>query len=585
MKLLPRYTIKAAGESGQGVNSVGEMIAKSLKESGYYTFGYREYPSLIKGGYSCHQIELSDAPMNAPSAECDFLLCLSRYSVKAYLPTVRHQGIVIHSLRQLQFTPEEVNFIADRGITVAYIPAETVAIQAGGKSVMANMVMVGVLWQLLSLPDSAVQQVIAREFAPKPQFIEPNKACFLAGYTLKVEELKPVKVRFVPNPSRDKDAVMTGNQALAFGAVAAGVRAYYSYPMTPTSSLLSTFVGLSDETKMLVRQVEDEISVAQMAIGSMFMGTRALVATSGGGFDLMTESLSLAAMTETPFVCILGQRPGPATGLPTWTAAADLNLAIYSGHGEFARCVIAVSDPSTAYVLIQRAFNLAEKYQIPVIVLTEKQIAESLFQVDVVPANVPIERHLVGNDDLASLRADDRYAVTETGVSQRWLPGQEAATFDGNGDEHLSDGSLTEAAEPVQAIYDKRLKKLDTLVAELPPPQLYGPVTAALTFLGWGSVKNTVLDVLEAWNKAHPAFSISYIHVEYLYPLKVEALLPLLQQASSIIPIENNAFAQLANLITQETGFTFKETFLKYDGRPFFVEDVVIFLEEHLSHV
>ncbi len=580
---LHRFTLKAAGESGQGVNSVGEILAKSVKESGLYTFGYREYPSLIKGGYSCHQIDLSDRPILSASAQCDLLVCLSRVSVHKYLPTVRPGATVVHSLPSMEFSEEEQAWITENKIQIAYVNATQIALETSGNALMANTVMIGLVWQLMGLSLAPVEEVVKHEFAKKPDMIEGNLKCLQAGFTAVVEGLQPVKLEFKIDSERETDALLSGNHIISLGAVAAGVRAYYAYPMTPSSSILSYISSIYHETGMLVKQIEDEISVAQMAIGSMFMGTRALVGTSGGGFDLMTESLSLSGMTETPFVCILGQRPGPATGLPTWTAAGDLNLAVYSGHGEYTRCVIAASDPESCYTMIQHAFNLAEEFQIPVIVLTEKQIGESLFQMKELPADVPIERHLVPEEQLGSLQASDRYKITETGISPRWLPGQSEAVFDANSDEHLEDGTLTEEAVPTQRMYEKRLKKMELLMKKVPDPIVIGPDTAALSFVSWGGVKNTMTDAITLWNEAHPETTINYLHYDFVFPLKGEAFMEFANRAKKLVLIENNAFGQLGALITQTTGYQFDHTFLKYDGRAFFIEDVMNYIEKEIK--
>lgn len=583
MLKLHRLVMKVAGESGQGVNSIGEIVAKALKETGFYTFGYREYPSLIKGGYACHQVDIADYPLSSSSTHTDILVCFSRLSFHMYLSTVRDHGNVIHMIHELDITPEEQQFIDDHHLTVTLIPAETVAIEAGGKYIMANVVMIGALWQLAGLPLEPLKEVVKAEFASKPDAIEPNVACLSKGFTHPLPDVKPLVHGFKVASARANDGLLTGNHLIALGAIAAGVRAYYAYPMTPSSSILSYLAEVYHETGMLVKQVDDEISVAQMAIGSMFMGTRALVGTSGGGFDLMTESVSMAGMTETPFVCILAQRPGPATGLPTWTSAADLNLAIHAGHGEFARCVIAISDPASAYLLVQHAFTIAEKYQTVVIVLTEKQIAESLFQVENLPTDIPIERHLVPDDQLDALVSADRYKITDSGISPRWLPGQVDATYDANSDEHLPDGSLTEEAKPSQEMYAKRLRKQQTLLAELPEPIVLGPATAHTTLVGWGSVRNTVEDVMSVWNAAHPDKTVNYLHYEYVYPLKTERFKQLAADKQPLVLVENNALGQLGALITQETGYLFENKLLKFDGRPFFVEDVVTYLEQTLG--
>lgn len=575
-----RFVLKIAGESGQGINSIGEIFAKVFKRQGYGIFGYREYPSLIKGGYAAYQLDVSDHPIASSSAQCDVLVCLNRQSIHEYLPTLRAHSLLLHTSPRLDLKEHEHMLVAERQLQVVYVPGLDIAYQNGGSYIMANTVMTGVITQVLKLDLAMVEAILATEFSKKPALLEKNLVCLKAGYTYALPEVAPRALTFTTTTDRANDYLLTGNHALALGAVAAGVRAYYGYPMTPTSSVLTYLAAISHQTGMFVKQIEDEISVAQATIGSMFMGTRALCGTSGGGFDLMTESLSLVGMTETPFVCILGQRPGPATGLPTWTANGDLLLAAYAGHGEFPRLVLAASDPLTAYMLIQKAFNWAEEFQIPVLVLTEKQIAEALFAIDALPPALPIERHLPTAEQLATLKPSDRYATnTESGVSPRWFPGQNDAVFDGNGDEHSPDGSLTEAAEPVQAMYDKRLRKQTALLQALPEPQLYGPVTADITLVSWGSVKNAILDTLTLIAKSPemveklPTFN--YLHYECVFPLKTEKFLALTKSASRLILLENNGTAQLGTVIAQATGYQFAEQVLKYEGRPFFVEDIL----------
>lgn len=583
MTRADRIVIKIAGESGQGINSIGEIVAKALKHSGFYTFGYREYPSLIKGGHAFHQIEFAPYKISSSSKWVDVMLCFSRVSFHAYLSTIKPGGQIIHMFEQMELTEEEQKLIDGRQIKIAYLPAAAVAEEAGGKAIMANVVMVAVLWQILGLSIEPLEAVLRLEFAHKPEVIAPNIACLRRGYEHKLESLTPLRVDFRADKSRSSDGLLTGNHIIALGAVAAGVRAYFAYPMTPSSSILSYLADIYHETGMLVKQIDDEISVAQMAIGASFAGTRALVGTSGGGFDLMTESVSLSAMCEIPFVCILAQRPGPSTGLPTWTSASDLNLAVYAGHGEFARCVIAVSDPESAYMAIQSAFDIAEKYQIPVIVLTDKQIAESLFQVEKLPKDLKIERYLVADKKLAAIKPGDRYKITPTGISLRWLPGQTDNTYVGNSDEHDTEGSVTEEALPSKLMYEKRLAKHKTLLGELPEPQLIGPRDAMLTFVGWGSVKNTVSDAMDLWNKDSPNHTINYLHYEYVYPVRVEKVKELMRSKQLMVLVENNAFGQLGALLAQETGISFADKLLKYDGRPFFVEEILDYLGKKLK--
>ena len=581
---IKRQVIKIAGESGQGINSIGETVAKAIKRSGFYTFGYREYPSLIKGGHAFHQIDFANHPINSSSRAADILLCFSRVSFHAYLPTLRSYGQVIHMLPQLELTDTERQLVHEKTIKFAYLAAGDIAKEAGGTTIMANVVMIGALWKLMGLKLEPLTEVVRSEFAEKPDVIEPNVSCLKRGYEFRLKDLETLKIISGPQADCRRDALLTGNHLLALGAMAAGVRAYFAYPMTPSSSILSYMANTYHETGMLVKQIDDEISVAQMAIGAMFMGTRALVATSGGGYDLMTESVSLSGMTETPFVCILGQRPGPSTGLPTWTSASDLNLALYAGHGEFPRCVIALSDSKSAYTVIQNAFNIAEKYQIPVIVLTDKQIAESLFQVEKLDGDVPIERHLEKGHKLTTLAPADRYKITQNGISPRWLPGESETTFVANSDEHFADGSVTEDCATALEMYSKRLRKLETLMEELPEPVLVGPQKSVLTFVSWGSVKNTISDVIDLWNKTHPKKSINLLHYEYIYPVKISKLLDLIARAQPLVLLENNAFGQLGALLTAHTRYHFSDKLLKFDGRPFFVEELIEYLEEKIKY-
>jgi 2-oxoglutarate/2-oxoacid ferredoxin oxidoreductase subunit alpha len=317
---------------------------------------------------------------------------------------------------------------------------------------------------------------------------------------------------------------------------------------------------------MIVKQAESEITAIQMVMGSMIMGTRAFTATSGGGFDLMTETISCAGMTETPLVIVLGQRVGSGTGAPTWTGAGDLTVALKAGHGEFPRCVLASSDAKDSYELIQEAFNIAEEYQIPVILLNEKQTAESLFNIQDLPKPLKIKRGLkVGIS---------RYEITQNGISPRWIPKEGRKTFLINSDEHSPSGESTEDSSIIVAMSEKRMEKLRTLRKSIPAPKYYGSPDADIVFVGMGSTKNTVLDSMKLTNK-----KIGYLHYKYIFPLKYEKLLSIFENGSRVVLIENNQTGELGKLFKEECGFDFQEKLLKFDGRPFFVEDILDYIK------
>ncbi|HEC64316.1 MAG TPA: 2-oxoacid:acceptor oxidoreductase subunit alpha [bacterium] len=572
-----RISIKFGGASGQGINSIGEIIAKAIKDSGYKLFAYREYPSLIRGGHASYQIDFSDNNIKSSSAKCDILVCIGRVSLHRYLQDINPGGSLIHILTGLKLSDEEQKYVEENKINIEFVDVRRIIEEKGWDLIVMNMVLVGLTWKLLGLKKEEIDEEVTEFFGKDNKYLELDLQALDIGYETKLEKVKPIDITFKKDQGWRDSLIISGNHSISLGAVSAGVRAYYAYPMTPASSILSYLASIYHDTGMLVKQAEDEITAIEMAIGSMFMGTRALVGTSGGGFDLMTESVSLSGMTETPMVCILAQRPGPATGIPTWTSASDLNLAIYSGHGEYSKCVIAVSDSESAYIQIQKAFNIAEKYQIPVVVLTEKQIAESLFNIKKLPDAVKIERHLE-TDDFDKLKSEDRFEITSTGISKRWLPGQSDAHFVANSDEHLEDGTLTEDSGPSKAMIAKRMKKMDTLLAELPEPELFGDKKPDVLFVGWGSVKNAVLDTFDILKHSDSKIKAAYLHYEYIYPLKTEKLLDTVNGVKKVVLVENNYQGQLGDLIRKETGYEFEEKLLKYDGRPFFVEDVLDYL-------
>ena len=569
-----RKSVKFGGESGQGINSLGEILAKSLKNSGYKIFGYREYPSLIRGGYASYQIDIGNTEINSSSSHCDVLVCSSRRSIYQYLSSIRKDGILIHTLTAVTFKPDEQQFLKNNNIQVHYVDALNLAKEQGGNALTSNMILLGVLAEILGIEIQIVEEIVREEFKSKPKIVEIDIKCLEAGYKLNIAVSK---LEFTKYPDWKNSKITTGNHGLALGAITAGVRAYYSYPMTPASSILTYLAETSHETGMLVKQAEDEITSAQMTLGSMHMGTRALTGTSGGGFDLMSETFSLAGIIETPFVCILAQRPGPATGLPTWTSAGDLNLAIHAGHGEYPRLVLSVSDFNSAYELIQSAFNYAEIFQIPVIVLTEKQIAEGLYNIQSLTKSIPIQRGLTKIDATKTVSLK-RYEFTQDGISPRWLPGEDLPQYNGNGDEHDEIGDVNEESLNAKSMFEKRMNKISKLQTQLPDPVLYGSQDADITFIGWGSVKSVLQDTMSILEQNKSSKKINYLHFDYLFPLKSELLLDVISKSKRVVLVENNYLGQLGELITSKTGYQFKERLLKYDGRPFFIEDILNFL-------
>lgn len=578
---MDRTSIKLTGESGKGLLSSGLIMARALKDMGFHLTSDREYPSLIQGGHSSLQIDFGTNEINALSQELDIVVAFDRAGLIEYIDEIKEGGILIHAYERHNMIPQLKKLTEQKNITVLYLPGRTIVRKKGGSEIMINMVLLGLLWKVLGFDPEALKKEVERQFSSRPKLLKTNFKCIEAGY--KAKELKNIpKYKIKRNRKKPNTILIDGTRAISLGAIQAGVRNYYMYPMSPASGILTYLAQKYDETGMIVKQVEDEITAAQMTIGSMHAGSRALVATSGGGYDLMTETVSLSGLTETPLVIIIGQRPGPATGLPTWTSQGDLALAINAGHGEFPRIVVGCSDPSSSYELIQHAFNLAEKYQTTVIVLTEKVVLETFKTVEPFKQKkIPIERGLVTKkSELKSLKSSDRYKITKSGISKRWIPGSCETYYYANGDEHWEDGKITEKSEPIKEMYAKRMRKETTIKTALPDPLIYGAKTNAdISFIGWGSTKNTMLDVIEETKKN--GIKVNYLHIDYVWPLRDKAIDKFFTQNKNVCLIEGNYRGQLGELIEHATCKKFKDKLLKYDGRPFFVDEIMTYIEKN----
>jgi len=579
-----RFTIKIAGAAGQGIKSSGLIIAKALKRSGFYTFGYTEYPSLIRGGHNVFQIEVSDHPIGSISKDTDVLLAMNKEGIDLHINEFdQDSGIMIIDTMQ-SLSDEQKALIEKYKIKVFALPLLDLATNAGGNALMKNTVTLGAVWKTLNLPIDTLEQVIAETFNKTAEMIEANKKAMKAGFDAITEEFTGFTNQYKPvltDEQKREALIISGNEAISLGAIAAGVKIYSSYPMTPASSILTSLAKYAKDSGMLVKQAEDEITAAQMCIGANFAGTRALCGTSGGGLDLMSESISLSGMTETPFVAILGQRHGAATGAPTWTGQSDLNMAINTSHGEFPRIVMSTNDGEDNFYKIVQAFNLAEKYQVPVLILTEKYIAESFYTVfGFDQTKVTIDRgEIISKDQLNGTEL--RYKITETGVSPRWFPGQHSdaqaskvnSTFIGNSDEHTEKGYSTEDDKVMKVQADKRMKKLQTILAALPEPEVAGDMNADYIFVTWGSNKSIIQDaklILEKEGK-----KVTIINFTYLWPLKTETLKQLEQIKDKVYVVEQNYQGQLAELIKRETGINFTNRINRYDSKPFYLEDIL----------
>jgi 2-oxoglutarate ferredoxin oxidoreductase subunit alpha len=596
LSTMSRISVKIVGASGQGINSIGEIVAKGLKRSGYCVFGYREYPSLIKGGHASYQLDISDEVVRSTETKVNVLIALNHHGLVLNMREVKENGVVLHVTAGWQFSERDQQLIKEQSLQVIYCPVEDVLNSLGAKAILSNVVLTAVLWKMLNQNVDTLKSLIERKFAKKQSLLAVNRRCIDAGYSF--VDPKHGKISVAPPPPQkafSSHLLITGSQAMGLGAIHAGVRVFAGYPMTPASPLLSFIAELEGRTHMVVKQAEDEITAAQIVSGAMYMGTRALTATSGAGVDLMSETVSLNGMIENPTVIVLAQRPGPATGLPTWTAQSDLLQAVNAGHGEFARCVLSVSDSQDAFDLLPIAFNIAELYQISVFVLTEKQIAEGLYTqkpFDLATAEIDRGRLVTDPARLQSLKSTDRYDPhAEGGISPRWLPGCQAATYCAQGDEHDCVGDVNETSSNAKRQMEKRMRKCIGLKASLPEPRLSwtregtgGPdwvdqgEEIELLLVGWGSTGNAIHDVMRSEELG--VRRIAYLHYTYLWPLRTQRLQTLAKTAKRIVLVEQNYQGQLGLLIKMDCGLDIWDKILKYDGRPFFYDELLTLILE-----
>jgi len=550
------------GEAGQGISRSGELLGKALMRCGFHCYGAAEYPSLIRGGHNFYQLRASARPVFSQTPHADILVALNKESVTLHLGELNTDGGVIHDERD---APEE-GLGRERGIKFYPVPLTDIVKELGGPDIMRNTVALGAAAALIGLDVKVLKQVVAETFEGREKIIKMNEDAIQRGHGYVSEHGYEFGccIEKGDQPSR---LWLTGNDAVALGAMAAGCKFYSAYPMTPASPLLHYFAAHDKVGDMAVIQTESEIAAAMMAVGASYAGVRSMTGTSGGGFSLMTESLSLAAMAETPLVLMLGQRPGPSTGLATHSAQGDLLFAVYGAHGEFQRIVVAPGDAEECFYLAAEAFNLAERFQIPVILLTDKTLVESSQTVDPLdPSRVSIDRgKLVERWEGPGEYL--RYRDDEDGVSPRAVPGTDGILVPASSNEHRENGLSTSRPDMVVKMVDKRFKKAQHIrkaVKGLKPIRVYGDRRPEVTLVGWGGTKGPALEALRMLKKG--GVKARFVQVVFMEPFPADLDRYL---KGTCILFEDNRSAPLGTLIKLNTGYSFEHVGLRYDGRPF----------------
>ena len=557
------FSLKIGGQAGQGIKAAGLTLAKVATRSGLNIHTYTEFPSLIRGGHNIMQIVISSEEISSPIQQTDLLIALNQDTLNKHLSELTPQsGLMFDKDKKFDTSkvPSEVHLYP--------VPFSQFAATAGGSELMSNTVAISAAAAILGADLETIQNLIREEFTAKGEnIVNSNLQAVQLGYDYTKKEFPNQLQSLLTSKADSSKMIVNGTEAVALGAIAGGLQFSAIYPMSPISNLLQVFAKYQEKYGFVYKQPEDEISAVCMSIGASFAGARSLTATSGGGFCLMSEGLGLAAMTETPLVIIEGMRPGPATGLPTWSSQADLRFVLHAHQGEFPRIVLAAGDAKEAFELTRDALNLADIYQTPVIVLVDKNICDddqSLPLFDL--SSYQLSRGKLTLDFNPNYA---RYFVSEDGVSHRSIPGT-GNFFVANSDEHQVIGFSTEEISDVLSQQDKRHAKFVTCKnSHMPSPQLFGPQDADLTIVSWGSNKGSILHAL----KELP--NVNYLHLTWLSPFPDEAVGRILTGSKRVLDIESNSTAQLAGLIREQTGFTITDKLLKYDGRPIFPEEIV----------
>lgn len=561
-------TLKIGGEAGQGVESSGAGFAKALARSGLHLFGVQDYMSRIRGGHNFFQIRVSEKPLYAHTEAVQLLLALVPETIEYLKNEIVPGGGIIYD----EDIKVDKAALEKENIKPFPVPLTKIAAEAGNK-IMANTAGLGAIAGVTQFEFENMASVIRDNFAKKGQaVVDSNLEVARKAYEYASENYAAdfeYKLASVKAPPR---MVINGNHAFCLGAVLGGCRFISAYPMTPATPIFEWMSTHAAKYGIVSKHTEDEIAAISMAIGANHAGVRAMTTTSGGGFSLMVESLGLAGMTETPLVIAEVQRVGPSTGMPTRTEQGDLLFMLYASQGEFPRIVLAPGTVEESFQAGWQAFNLAEKYQCPVIVLSDTFLANSLRTIEQADFGfdiVEIDRgELLTEKDIDALTEEyKRYAVTESGISPRALPGHPKTVFMASSDEHTEDGHF-EDEDPANRVrmMDKRLRKIEVAMGVMRAPTLYGPKKAETTFVAWGSSYGPVREAVDLINKGKGTANL--LHFTDLWPFPEKKVLPLLASAKRLVDVESNGTGQFASLLRATTGKQVDHKILRYDGRP-----------------
>lgn len=563
-KKLNELNLKIAGIAGDGILNAGLMMfAKTAKRSGLYVFSSAEYPSLIRGGHNHLNVRVSHKPIHSQIYEIDLLVALNKESIEKHASLLSENGAIIYDASQTKGAEE----LVDKE-KLYDVPLLEFANAAGGR-IMKNTVAMGAVFGLLNFDFKLLENAIKSTFKRKGEkIVNDNLVAAKSGYDYATKNYQNFQFELKEN-GEDKSIFVSGHEAVSMGAVKAGCKFISAYPMTPASSVMTTLEKFASDAKLVVKQAEDEIAAMNMAVAANYAGIRAMTATSGGGFALMVEAFGMAMQMETPLVVVESMRPGPATGMATHTGQGDLRFLLHNATDEAPRVIIAPGCAKEGFELTTEAFNIAEVWQLPVIVLTDKYLGESYFTVS------PFDdsKYKINRGKLISEAPEDykRFEITEDGISPRAVPGTIGGMHTATSYEHDEYSFECEDEHNKVIMSQKRFRKLELLAKELPDPKIVGDENAEYTIVSWGSTKYPILQAIDYLKEE--GINVNFLQIHYISPFPSKAVENLLKD-KKVILVENNQSGQMAGIIREQTGILIENKILKYDGRPFFPSEI-----------
>lgn len=569
-----QFNWKVAGFAGEGIMTTGLMFSKTCARHGWHIFDYTEYPSLIRGGHNTYQVYANKTGAYAQKRKLDLLVALNRNALEFHKDELSNNSLVIYDQADDKVDIRQFNLPGQS----FDLPMVRLAQQVGAQRLMANNVALGASIYLLGLKLEVLDSIISDIFSKKGnQVINLNIKAAKAGFDYAKENRKPLFA--IEKLDSENLFTLTGNEAIGLGAIAGGLQLYVAYPMTPSSSILHFLAAKARQADFVVKHAEDEISSANMAVGASFAGVRVMVGTSGGGFCYMTEALSLSGVAELPLVVVEAMRPGPALGMPTWTAQADLQFILNAGHDEFPRFILAPGDGEEAFHLTRKALELAEKYQTLVVIISDKYLSESRHTIKLADSIFTNSRFGFAHDP----QPDDsgffpRYLETETGISPRTIPGTPAGAHVANSYEHDKYGFATEEQQTRKSQVDKRFRKFEEMKKEVPKQWYETQPEAKITLISFGSTKGVIRAARDELSKN--GIPTNMLHLSWIWPFPKDQVISAIDQSENLVVVEGNSQGQLAKLIGQETGKILSHHLRRYDGRPFYAEDIVSYLKD-----